>query len=339
MGFTEFDVLEKYRKSFNESKLGRLHSVFPFDRMAKAAGLSEQRLGRRNIFSPAAKIALMVLKAYTGFSDRQLVEHLNGNIHYQMFCGIMIAPSFPITNYKIVSAIRNEMASRLDIDSLQEVLASHWKPYLENLHVCMTDATCYESHMRFPTDMKLLFEGRKVSDRIVSIDRHYVRPIVRGKETKSVEFGAKVNNIQIDGISFIEHLSFKAFNEGIRLKDCIRMQQKLMNVRVRCVAADSIYANNANRKFCTKYGISTSFVRKGRAAKDEPLRKVLRGELSKERATRFEGSFGTQKQHYSLARIKVRNRKTEILWIFFGIHTANAVLMIDKVTSRTAKAA
>lgn len=27
---------------------------------------------------------------------------------------------------------------------------------------------------------------------------------VRGKETKSVEFGAKVNNIQIDGISFIE---------------------------------------------------------------------------------------------------------------------------------------
>ena len=44
--------------------------------------------------------------------------------------------------------------------------------------------------------------------------------------------------------------SFKAFNEGIRLKDCIRMQQKLMNVRVRCVAADSIYANNANRKFC-----------------------------------------------------------------------------------------
>ena len=339
LGFTEFDVLEKYRKSFNESELGRLHSVFPFDRMAKAVGLSEQRLGRRNIFSPAAKIALMVLKAYTGFSDRQLVEHLNGNIHYQMFCGIMIAPSFPITNYKIVSAIRNEMASRLDIESLQEVLASHWKPYLENLHVCMTDATCYESHMRFPTDMKLLFEGRKVSDRIVSIDRHYVRPIVRGKETKSVEFGAKVNNIQIDGISFIEHLSFKAFNEGIRLKDCIRMQQKLMNVRVRCVAADSIYANNANRKFCTKYGISTSFVRKGRAAKDEPLRKVLRSELSKERATRLEGSFGTQKQHYSLARIKARNRKTEILWIFFGIHTANAVLMIDKVTSRTAKAA
>lgn len=51
----------------------------------------------------------------------------------------------------------------------------------------------------------------------------YVCPIVRGKETKFVEFGAKVNNIQIDGISFIEYISFKAFNECIRLKDCIRM--------------------------------------------------------------------------------------------------------------------
>ena len=171
-----------------------------------------------------------------------------------------------------------------------------------------------------------MFEGRKVSDRIVNINRHYVRPIVRGKGIKSVEFGAKVNNIQIDDISFIEHLSFKAFNEGIRLK-------------VRCLAADSIYANNANRKFCTKYGISTSFVRKGRAAKDEPLRKVLRSELSKERATRLEGSFGTQKQHYSLSRIKARNRKTEILWIFFGIHTANAILMIEKIRNKTAKAA
>ena len=81
LGFTEFDILEKYCKSFNESELGRLHSVFPLEHMAKAAGLSEQRKGRRNIFSPSARIALMVLKAYTGFSDKQLVEHLNRNIH------------------------------------------------------------------------------------------------------------------------------------------------------------------------------------------------------------------------------------------------------------------
>ena len=98
----------------------------------------------------------------------------------------------------------------------------------------------------------------------------------------------KLGNIQIDGISFIEHISFKAFNEGVRLKDCIRLQQQLTGVRVKALAADSIYANNANRKFCTKYHISTSFKRKGRAAKDEPLRKILRSELGRERATRLE---------------------------------------------------
>ena len=52
------------------------------------------------------------------------------------------------------------------------------------------------------------------------------------------------------------------------------------------------------------------------------------------RATRLEGNFGTQKQHYSLSKIKARNRKIEILWIFFGIHTANAILMIDKIKNR-----
>ena len=418
-------------------KLGRFHSQFPFSELARQIHLKSSTLGRKSYFSPEGKIALMVLKSYTNFSDSQLIEYLNGNIHYQLFCGVQIDPLHSLTNSKIVSAIRQELAEHLDIESLQLILAEHWKPYLENLHVCMTDATCYESHLHFPTDVKLLWEGivwlhrhlckhcrtlhiqrplnkyldvsraylaysklrkrrksqpsmikrrllqlleklldqlkqlhssyrdrltlpsdyqirfsvmrvleqgknlfagKKVSDRIVSIDRHYLRPIIRGKETKSVEFGAKVNNIQIDGISFIEHISFKAFNEGVRLKDCIHLQQ-LTRAGMKALAADSIYANNANRKFCTKYHISTSSKRKGRAAKDEPIRKILRSKLSRERATRLEGSFGTQKQHYSLARIKARNRKTEMLWIFFGIHTANAVCMIEKVEKKIRKAA
>lgn len=439
LGFTEFDILERYRKSFICSELGQIHSVFPFKELARSMHLKASTLGRKNYFSPEDKIALMVLKSYTNFSDKDLIEHLNDNIHYQLFCGIQIDPLHGLTNYKIVSAIRQELSERLDIESLQEVLANHWKPYLSNLHVCMTDATCYESHMRFPTDVKLLWEsvewlhrhlckqcrslklrrprnkyddvsraylsyskkrkrrqsqtrmlkrrlihllekligqidaldrshghrlqlssdyqkrlsvirkvyyqekelftGKKVTDRIVSLDRHYIRPIIRGKETKTVEFGAKANNIQIDGISFIEHLSFKAFNEGIRLKECIRLQQKLMKIRMRSVAADAIYANNANRKFCTQYGISTSFVRKGRAARDERLRKILRSALSRERATRLEGSFGTQKQYYSLGKVKARNKKTEMLWIFFGIHTANAVCMIEKVKKTKLEAA
>ena len=53
-----------------------------------------------------------------------------------------------------------------------------------------------------------------IPNRIVSLSKPHLRPIVRGKEVKSVEFGAKVNNILVDGISFIEKLSFNAFNEG-----------------------------------------------------------------------------------------------------------------------------
>ena len=49
---------------------------------------------------------------------------------------------------------------------------------------------------------------KNIPNRIVSLPKDYIRPIVRGKENKIVEFGAKCNNILIDCISFIEKLSF-----------------------------------------------------------------------------------------------------------------------------------
>ena len=70
----------------------------------------------------------------------------------------MIASAFLITNYKIVSTIRNEIVSHFDIESLQEILATHWKPYFDNLHVCMANATYNESYMCFSIDMKV-FKG------------------------------------------------------------------------------------------------------------------------------------------------------------------------------------
>jgi hypothetical protein len=171
-----------------------------------------------------------------------------------------------------------------------------------------------------------------VPDRIVSIAKSYVRPIVRGKEVNKVEFGAKVNMIQVDGINFIEHLSFDAFNEGPRLIDSIWYSRSLFG-KVTHISADDIYANNANRKWCTEREINTCFKRKGRAGKYEDQRQIMAAELRKERATRMEGSFGTEKQHYGLDKIKARIEKNEILWIFFGIHTANAV----RISKRLAK--
>ena len=66
---------------------------------------------------------------------------------------------------------------------------------------------------------------------------------------------------------------------------------------------------------------------------------ALKSELSKERATKFEGRMGTQKQHYQLLRLKTRNKKAEIQWYFFGIHAARAVVMIDKIRNGQVKSA
>ena len=61
--------------------------------------------------------------------------------------------------------------------------------------------------------------------------------------------------------------------------------------------------------------------------------------ITKERATRLEGSFGTEKEHFLLKKIKARNKKTEILWIFFGIHTSNAQKIGERIQNQSKKVA
>ena len=429
--FTEYDFLKKYRESFAVSELGRIRALLPLKEMAdELASHFPKKHSRGNtpMFPPDGEVALMFLKPYTGLSDDGLIEMLNGSIHMQMFCGVLIDPSRPIKDGKIVSAIRNRLAPRLDIVRQQSVLYKKWDSMLKDKDLCMSDATCYESHLRYPTDIKLMreccewlhkllqktcreqgerlprskynevakarlayakqrkpkksatrrmqrrllkllgkligqwnclcrlyapvihlsaeqdkrimaikevhrqqtdhFNKKEVKHRIVSIDRPYIRPIVRGKENKRVEFGAKVNNIQVDGISFIEHHSFEAFNEGTRLKQCVEYQESLTGVKVTRIGMDTIYANNENRKYCTERGITTNFVRKGPKPKDEPAdvptaRRII-GNL---RATVMEGSFGNQKQHFGVGRIAARNRHSETLLLFFGIHMANTATL------------
>ena len=419
-----------YWQSFQESELGRIYKAIPWRELAKSLKIRENRKGPDRIFSPQGMLALMFLKSYVNCSDKKLILHLNRNIDFQMFCGIFLGLD-RISNYKIVSDIRCELSRVMDIRKLQEVLAIYWKPYLKGPNILMEDATCYETSMRYPTNVKLLWEstewsykqlklickylkirmprnkyeeqwikynnyshkrkkthkdttkrsrsllyllekildllegiedqyqqhldlpkgyytkikiirkvlkqqkemfetGGSVPDGIVSISKSYIRPIVRGKETKAVEFGAKVNMIQFDGINFIEHLSFNAFNEGTRLIKSIRYGRSLFG-KITHISADDIYATNANRKYSTAAHIVTNFKRKGRAGKHEEHRQIISRELRKERTIRMEGSFGTEKEHYGLQKIKARTEKNEILWIFFGVHTANAVRIAKRL--------
>lgn len=432
------DYTSDYFKSFLSTDLGKIYSSIPWNELVDAVGLKDKSKGPQSRFSPRGKLALMFLKHYASCSDKKLIEHLNGSIDYQIFCDILLPVGVRIKNYKIVSAIRSELASVLDVDKLQEVLIQHWKPYLGNISSISCDATCYETYMRYPTDIKLMYElvewnharmlkltkslrkrklrskikiwrkrymiysksrrpskkekrslyrgllrlGRKIhealcsleveakykgsaqyrkrrqatdqilnqqwdkffkgikpSNRIVSLDKPYIRPIIRGKEVKSVEFGAKVHKLQIDGISFIEHLSFDAFNEGVRLKQTIYKAQQLTHTKVKLLGADGIYANNANRKYVTNNNIKTDFKRKGRPSKHKSHFDQLAKMITKERASRLEGSFGTDKEHFLLNRIKARNQLTERLWIFFGIHTSNALNIGKRMAQKRTKVA
>ena len=440
--FSEFNFYELYRETFEHSERGRMKKLLPRQEMAESLGLVSKSMmpkrGRKSYFTPEGKVALMFLKMKTQMSFPKLMEELNGNIHYQLFCDILIDPTHPLTNYKLLDDIAEELAGSLKIQELQNLLAEAWKPYMKNLDTMFTDATCYESEMRYPTDQKLLWEcvekgydlmckasrqlgihrprtkfldvekanltyrkqrkhskaqTRKITrrlldllgkmlkemrkmerehqdvklftarekqtldiitkayrqqrnhfesgdaresipNRIVSVSKPYVRPIVRGKEAKNVEFGAKCNNILVDGISFIEKLSFNAFNEGSRLPHCIKMHRRLFGVDAKKVGGDTSYAGTANRDLCKELKIQTSFVKRGKPFKEMNEKDFVRRELARVRATAMEGSFGTQKEHYDMRRIKARRKETEILYIFFGIHTANAVLLAERLMER-----
>jgi len=115
-----------------------------------------------------------------------------------------------------------------------------------------------------------------------------------------VEFGAKVNTWQVDGLNFIEHFSFSAFHEGNRLKQGVAFHHKHFG-KLKQLGADAIYATNENRRYITKLGIAT-----------------------------LEGSYGNDKNHYTLRKVKARTELTEIAWIFFGMMTANAVKMAKR---------
>ena len=87
-------------------------------------------------------------------------------------------------------------------------------------------------------------------------------------------------------------------------------------------------------------GIQTSFVKRGRPfSEDKKGKDLVRKEPARVRATAMECSFGTQKEQCDLRRVKARTKQTEILYIFFGIHTANVVQLADRIEQRTQLAA
>jgi len=157
---------------------------------------------------------------------------------------------------------------------------------------------------------------RRIEDRIVNIYQPYVRPMVRGKEGKEVEFGSKASVSLIGGMSFINRLSWDAYNEGIDLKGQVESYKALMGYYPEVVIADKIYGTRENREYLKERGIRFSGKALGRPKEEEKSKEEKRKE-KKERGirNRIEGKFGQGKNGYGLGKIRANTKKTAESWI------------------------
>jgi len=147
-----------------------------------------------------------------------------------------------------------------------------------------------------------------VNDRIVSIHQPHVRPIVRGKRTAKVEFGAKINVSLVDGFSFVDKLSWDAFNEGNHMADYVQQYKKRFGYYPKEILADQIYCTRANRKYLKELEIKLLGKPLGRpGAMKEHVRPGERNAI--------EGKFGQAKTGYGLDNIKARLKQTSESWI------------------------
>ena len=103
----------------------------------------------------------------------------------------------------------------------------------------------YHSHELFELQESL--SGLSKSDRIVSIYQPHLRPIVRGKAKAKVEFGAKIGASIVNGYTYVDHLSWDAYNESSDLAMQLELYKKRFGMLPQEVQADKLYLGKANR--------------------------------------------------------------------------------------------
>ena len=126
------------------------------------------------------------------------------------------------------------------------------------------------------TQQKYMYDNRThtVPDRIVSVSQPFVRPIVRGKAGKPVEFGMKLDISVVDGWTRLEYHSFDAYNEATKLQEMIEGFRVREGHYPSRVLADKIYRNRENLRFCKERGIRLSGPALGRPKKGEVRNKT-----------------------------------------------------------------
>lgn len=162
---------------------------------------------------------------------------------------------------------------------------------------------------------------KRCDDRVVSISQPHVRPIVRGKASKSTEFGSKLNVSMKDGLAFVDTISWDAFNESGDLEKQVEGYRSRYGCYPEVVLGDQLYGTRSNREFLKEKGIRYGGKPLGRPPKESPENiekiKQLKAQRiidSRERIP-IEGKFGQGKNGYRLNYIRAKRQDTSEAWI------------------------
>ena len=168
---------------------------------------------------------------------------------------------------------------------------------------------------------QLLFDDNKqsIEHRIVSVSQPHIRPIVRGKAGKSVEFGAKLSASCFEGYVFLDRMSWDNFNESGDLKAQVEAYYKFRGYYPESVHADRIYRNRENRAWCKQKGIRISGPPLGRPPANVSKSKKKQATDDERIRNAIEGKFGQGKRRFGLNRVmaKLDNTSSTVIAITF----------------------
>ena len=158
---------------------------------------------------------------------------------------------------------------------------------------------------------KYMYDHRthSVPDRIVSVSQPFVRPIVRGKAGKPVEFGAKLDISVVDGWTRLEFCSFDAYNEAVNLQAMAERFREREGHYPSRILADKIYRNRENLNYCREHGIRLSGPALGRPKKGETRDKTQDYRNECERVE-VERRFSLAKRKCGMGLVTARLRET-----------------------------
>lgn len=165
-------------------------------------------------------------------------------------------------------------------------------------------------------------DSRQCDDRIVSISQPHVRPIVRGKTGKRVEFGAKLGLSLFGGYLTHQTISWDAYNEASDLADQAETYRLLTGHYPQLIQCDKIYHTNDNRRWCSERGIRMTALPKGPKPKLSAYQKRKQRDEYAER-NHIEGRIGNAKQLLSLNQIKAKLQDTSQTWIAATLFVLN----------------